>query len=36
MLSECGFRVRKVIFWNGLFQSLIENLLVKLGESVYA
>lgn len=32
-LKECGWRVEKVIFWNGLFQSLIENLLVKLGES---
>jgi ubiquinone/menaquinone biosynthesis C-methylase UbiE len=33
VLAECGFRVKKVVFWNGLFQSLIENLLVKLGES---
>jgi SAM-dependent methyltransferase len=33
VLAECGFGVRKVIFWNGLFQSLIENLLVKLGEA---
>jgi SAM-dependent methyltransferase len=33
VLAECGFGVRKVIFWNGLFQSLIENLLVKLAES---
>jgi ubiquinone/menaquinone biosynthesis C-methylase UbiE len=33
VLAECGFQVRKVIFWNGLFQSLIENLVVKLGES---
>ncbi|HST05789.1 MAG TPA: class I SAM-dependent methyltransferase [Chloroflexia bacterium] len=34
VLNECGWRVEKVIFWNGLFQSLIENLLVKLGESL--
>ena len=33
VLAECGFGVRKVVFWNGLFQSLIENLLVKLGEA---
>jgi ubiquinone/menaquinone biosynthesis C-methylase UbiE/uncharacterized protein YbaR (Trm112 family) len=33
VLSECGFKVEKVLFWNGLFQSLIENLLVKLAES---
>lgn len=33
-LKRCGFRVREVIFWNGLFQSTIENLLVKVGEAV--
>lgn len=33
LLKECGWRVERVVFWNGLFQSLIENLLVKLGES---
>ncbi len=33
VLAECGFRVERVVFWNGLFQSLIENLLVKLVES---
>jgi hypothetical protein len=33
LLKECGWRVEQVTFWNGLFQSLIENLLVKLGES---
>jgi ubiquinone/menaquinone biosynthesis C-methylase UbiE len=33
VLIECGFKVRKVIFWNGLFQSMIENLAVKLAES---
>jgi SAM-dependent methyltransferase len=33
LLKECGWRVDHVMFWNGLFQSLIENLLVKLGES---
>ncbi len=33
VLNGCGFRVEKVVFWNGLFQSLIENLLVKLVES---
>jgi SAM-dependent methyltransferase len=32
-LWRCGFRVREVIFWNGLFQSAIENLLVKIAES---
>ena len=34
VLNQCGWRVEKVVFWNGLFQSLIENLLVKLGESL--
>lgn len=34
LLKECGWRVERVIFWNGFFQSLIENLLVKLGESL--
>jgi SAM-dependent methyltransferase len=34
VLNECGWRVEMVVFWNGLFQSLIENLLVKLGESL--
>jgi ubiquinone/menaquinone biosynthesis C-methylase UbiE len=34
VLKECGWRVENVVFWNGLFQSLIENLLVKLGESL--
>src|SRR5438046_6087947 len=33
VLNGCGFRVEQVVFWNGLFQSLIENLLVKLAES---
>lgn len=33
VLARCGFRVEKVVFWNGLFQSIIENLLVKVGES---
>ncbi len=33
VLEWCGFRVEKVVFWNGLFQSLIENLLMKLGEA---
>ena len=33
VLGEHGFRVERVIFWNGLFQSIIENLVVKLGES---
>ena len=33
VLQRCGFQVEQVLFWNGLFQSLIENLLVKLGES---
>jgi ubiquinone/menaquinone biosynthesis C-methylase UbiE len=32
-LERCGFRVEEVRFWNGLFQSVIENLLVKLGEA---
>ena len=34
VLRIAGFRVEKVIFWNGLFQSLIENLVVKLGEAI--
>lgn len=33
VLAECGFRVEKVVFWNGLFQSIIENLVVKLAEA---
>jgi ubiquinone/menaquinone biosynthesis C-methylase UbiE len=32
VLAECGFRVEKALFWNGLFQSIIENLVVKLAE----
>jgi ubiquinone/menaquinone biosynthesis C-methylase UbiE len=32
-LERCGFSVEQVRFWNGLFQSTIENLLVKLAES---
>lgn len=34
VLAECGFQVEKVVFWNGLFQSVIENLVIKLGESL--
>ena len=33
VLKGGGFKVERVIFWNGLFQSLIENLVVKLGEA---
>lgn len=33
VLREAGFNVEKVLFWNGLFQSLIENLVVKIGEA---
>lgn len=33
VLGECGFQVERVIFWNGLFQSVIENLALKLAES---
>lgn len=33
VLAESGFRVERVVFWNGLFQSIIENLLLKLAES---
>jgi ubiquinone/menaquinone biosynthesis C-methylase UbiE len=33
VLRECGFRVERVVFWNGLFQSIIENLVIKLVES---
>jgi ubiquinone/menaquinone biosynthesis C-methylase UbiE len=33
VLAQSGFRVQKVVFWNGLFQSLIENLLIKLVEA---
>jgi SAM-dependent methyltransferase len=33
VLEECGYRVERVMFWNGLFQSIIENLLVKIAES---
>jgi ubiquinone/menaquinone biosynthesis C-methylase UbiE len=34
VFRECGFDIEQVIFWNGLFQSLIENLLMKLAESI--
>jgi ubiquinone/menaquinone biosynthesis C-methylase UbiE len=33
VLRECGFTVERVVFWNGLFQSIIENLVVKIVES---
>jgi SAM-dependent methyltransferase len=36
VLAECGFGVEQVVFWNGLFQSLIENLVMKLAESALA
>ena len=32
-LQRCGFHIEQARFWNGLFQSIIENLLVKLAES---
>src|SRR4051794_40646325 len=34
VLRANGFTVEQVVFWNGLFQSIIENLVVKLGESL--
>ncbi|MFL5733631.1 MAG: class I SAM-dependent methyltransferase [Chloroflexia bacterium] len=34
VLRDCGFKVERVIFWNGLFQSIIENLVMKLAESL--
>jgi len=33
VFRECGFEIEQVVFWNGLFQSLIENLVMKLAES---
>lgn len=30
--ADHGFRVKRVAFWNGVFQGWIENVLVKLGE----
>lgn len=33
VLNSSGFRVEQVVFWNGLFQSVIENLLMKLAEA---
>jgi ubiquinone/menaquinone biosynthesis C-methylase UbiE/uncharacterized protein YbaR (Trm112 family) len=33
-LGRCGFHVEEARFWNGLFQSTIENLVVKLAESL--
>jgi ubiquinone/menaquinone biosynthesis C-methylase UbiE len=33
VLEKCGFTVERVVFWNGLFQSLIENLLMKMAEA---
>lgn len=34
VLGDCGFHVERVVFWNGLFQSIIENLVLKLAESL--
>lgn len=33
VLRDCGFRVERLVFWNGLFQGIIENLVVKLAEA---
>jgi len=33
VLARCGFRIEEVKFWNGLFQSVIENLMVKVAEA---
>jgi hypothetical protein len=33
VFRRCGFEIEQVLFWNGLFQSLIENLLMKVGEA---
>ena len=32
-LAAHGFTVRRVVFWNGVFQGWIENVVMKLGES---
>ena len=34
VLGGCGFKVERVLFWNGLFQSIIENLVMKLAEAL--
>lgn len=33
VMHSCGFKVEQVVFWNGLFQSVIENLVMKLAEA---
>ncbi|MBF6611928.1 MAG: class I SAM-dependent methyltransferase [Chloroflexi bacterium] len=33
IMRGCGFKVEQVVFWNGLFQSVIENLVMKLAEA---
>ncbi len=33
VMQAYGFKVEQVVFWNGLFQSIIENLVIKLAES---
>jgi ubiquinone/menaquinone biosynthesis C-methylase UbiE len=33
VLCAQGFKVETVVFWNGLFQSVIENLVMKVGEA---
>ncbi len=34
VLARGGFEVEQVVFWNGLFQSIIENLVMKIAEAV--
>lgn len=35
VLASQGFEVEQVLFWNGLFQSIIENLVMKVAERAF-
>jgi len=36
VFEQCGFRVSRVAFWNGVFQGWIENVFMKLGEGYFS
>lgn len=36
VFEQCGFRVRRVAFWNGVLQGWIENVFMKLGEGYFS
>lgn len=35
VIDESGFVLEQVVFWNGVFQSLTENVIAKVGEQVF-